>query len=63
MRIKIYDVDQNTGDETFNCQADLAECFESDDPELIEVEAQLHSQGRAWVGGGAAPLRLLMRVR
>ena len=62
MKIRIYDVDQDTGKESLQGEAFLSECFEPDDPELDDVLEQLTKQGRAWIGGGASPLRLLMTV-
>lgn len=61
MRVHIYDVDQNTAEETDRGIADLAECF----PDLAErcaAERELRANGRYWCGGGAASLVLLTRV-
>jgi hypothetical protein len=61
MKIKIYTIDQNTGTQTLEGECDLDEALDRDDPEYIEALDALQRQGRYLVGGGAAPLSLLMR--
>jgi hypothetical protein len=56
MQVRIVDVDQDTGEETFRCVAPLDSIFEDDVDERQTAAEQLRRQGRYWVGGGAAPL-------
>ena len=59
MRVKIYDY--VGADEVYRDTCDLSEAApDSDDYQLTLAELQL--MGRAWVGGGAAPLVLLIRA-
>jgi hypothetical protein len=63
MRVKIFDVDQDTGAETYREHCELIECFPDGrgDPEYWDAVTELvQGPGRYWVGGGAAPLVLLM---
>ena len=62
MFVKLYDCDQNGTTETFRAQCELIECFPDapDDPEYQLALAELKRAGRYWVGGGAAPLTLLI---
>lgn len=63
MNVKIYDVN-GYGEETLRSECDLLECFPDGalDDEYLQALAELRDAGRFWVGGGAAPLVLLMRV-
>jgi hypothetical protein len=65
MRVKIYDTDA-TGAEIFRAECDLAECGLDDngynDDEYAIALYELQNTGRYWIGGGASPLVLLMRV-
>jgi hypothetical protein len=59
---KIFDYDDEIG-ETYRCSAStLDEMFERDDPELLAVERELSASGRYWIGGGAAPLVLIIQI-
>jgi hypothetical protein len=60
MRVKIIDVAAN-GTETFRCTSRLEEIFPERDGEYDHAHDQIDRFGRAWIGGGAAPLTLLMR--
>jgi hypothetical protein len=65
MRCKIYQVDQNTGDETLINIRDSDEIAEDNsmtDAELIEMETEIRLVGRFWIGGGAAPLFCVTRA-
>ena len=62
MKVKVYDVDSETFAETFRAECDLSECFPDDDYDRHMAAAELQVCGRTWVGGGAAPLVLLMRT-
>ena len=62
MNVKIYDINQDTGEQTFRAVAYLADAMASDDDEYSAARAELQRSGRYWVGGGAAPLVLLMRT-
>jgi hypothetical protein len=63
MRVRIYDVDQNTGAETFVGEDWLGEILEHDDPEYALAEDYLRQVGTYRIGGGAAPLVMLQAVR
>lgn len=65
MRVKIFRVDQTTGAEILyrtSYASEIVEDNEMSDAEAAEMENALKSAGRYWLGGGAAPLFLLMRV-
>jgi hypothetical protein len=62
MHVKIYDIDDN-GNETFRSLCDLRECFPigpDTSAEYIVAHDELDRVGRYWVGGGAAPLVLMI---
>jgi hypothetical protein len=59
MKIKIYSVDQSTGEETCTDECDLDEALERGTDEFEEALSDLQQTGRHWVGGGAAALSLL----
>ncbi len=67
MQVKIYDVDSQ-GNEAFRAQCDLHDCFPDDsrdengNSEFLAALNELTRSGRVWIGGGAAPLVLLMRA-
>jgi hypothetical protein len=57
MRVRIFTVDQSTGEERPVAVADsLSECMPNEDNEYHETLAELEQFGRAWIGGGAAQL-------
>lgn len=60
MKVKIYDV-ADDGTETFRAECFLGEAFE-DHAEYQNAWFELLRSGRYWLGGGAAPLVLLMRA-
>jgi|HubBroStandDraft_4_1064222.scaffolds.fasta_scaffold01416_12 hypothetical protein len=66
MRVKVYKIDQNTGEETFERTCDLTDLFperdEGDEPAYADAHNELAQVGRVWIGGGAAPLFLLVRT-
>lgn len=61
MKVNIYAVDQNTGAQTLYARSVyLAGAMaDADDSERQDAAEKLRTQGRAWIGGGAAPLFLL----
>jgi hypothetical protein len=61
MRVKIYDTDKEGG-EYLRCACDLSDVFDPSDGdgEYQITLSELKRSGRVWVGGGAAPLVLLM---
>ncbi len=61
MQVRIYDCD-DAGNETFRAQCELRDCFPNDDEDFQKALAELKRSGRVWVGGGAAPLTILMNV-
>jgi hypothetical protein len=61
MRVKIYDIDSNTGEQTLRGEDATLAMFDDDD-DRHWVEHELRSRGRSYVGGGAAPLVLLVRA-
>lgn len=63
MRVHIIDIDQGTGAETYRTTCDLVECFTDDyhiDGAYHEALADLERCGRHRIGGGAAPLTLML---
>jgi hypothetical protein len=62
MKVRIYDIERETGAETFTGECELIEAFGDGarDPEYYEAFREIASVGRYWLGGGAAPLVLLM---
>ncbi len=60
MRIKIFDYTAD-GSETLRGEDWLDAIFERDDPEYEAARSELMAANRCWVGGGAAPLVLLIR--
>jgi hypothetical protein len=64
MRVRIYDVDQH-GNQTPSGECELVEAFGDGraDPDFLPAADELARAGRYWLGGGAAPLVLLMAVR
>lgn len=64
IQVDIFDVDQDTGTETFRCRAPLRECFpDPEDEEYHKAANYIDDCGRYWAGGGAAPLVRLVRAR
>jgi hypothetical protein len=61
-RVKIFDVDQTTGEETCRGEFDLAAIIDITE-ERREVWEELRKSGRYWFGGGAAALVLLTLVK
>ena len=63
MRVKVYDYTDN-GAETYRDEYELVECFGDGkaDPDYRPALTELATVGRYWIGGGAAPLVLLMRA-
>lgn len=62
MIIKLYAVDQTTGEESFQTDCYLRDCFDLEDADQLHdyehCEEQLREHGRVWIGGGAAALFL-----
>ena len=60
---KIYDYDAD-GNETFRGHSLwMDDMFpDHDDPERLDVERILQDDGRCWVGGGASPLVLIIKI-
>ena len=63
MRVQTYEIDQDTGTRgPLHWEGEFdAEVIE-DDAERAEIEAKLRASGEAYVGGGAMPLVLIVRV-
>lgn len=61
MQIKIYDVDQSEA-ETFRAECALRECFPDDAEGCNLARGYLAASGRYRLGGGAAPIVLLVRA-
>lgn len=65
MRVKVYKVDQNTGEETFERTAALDDLFDDSwegGADALSAACELEKAGRVWVGGGAAPLFYVVRL-
>lgn len=60
MRVDVYTVNQDTGEQTFSHQCNLTECYsevEVDElPPLEDVVEKLETGGSIFVGGGAGVL-------
>lgn len=63
MRVRVYAVDQDTGEEKYVNMSHLSELIETSDDEYADALNQLEKCGRYYIGGGAAQLFLLFRVR
>ena len=59
MKVKLYAVNQDTGEQTFDRICEINDLFE-DQNEAYVVNMEIKDSGRAWIGGGAAPLFLAM---
>lgn len=68
MRVHLIDIDQGTGAETYRTTCQLSECFpdagpsDEDYAEIGEAIINLATTGRHRLGGGAAPLVLLLNA-
>lgn len=62
MRVKVYQYTEGKPEE-FLTECDLTEALPTPDAEQALAYQELRDHGRCWVGGGASPLILLMRVR
>ena len=64
MKVTVYHCDATTGAERPGETCELLDVFGDgrEDPEYRPAVAELTKTGRYWLGGGAAPLVLLMRV-
>ncbi len=65
MRVRILEIDQNTGAETPQDEAELIDCFgdgRGNLEYLQAVDALVHGVGHYYIGGGAAPLFLLFNA-
>ena len=65
MRVNTYEVDRD-GNETLTGEnVELIECFGDGaaDLEYGRASLEINSYGRFWLGGGAAPLCVIRRVR
>lgn len=63
MRVRIIDVDQNSGEHKERGECDLRDCFFNEEEAYEAARDEIRASGRVWIGGGAAPLVLLMRVQ
>ena len=63
MRVRIYDYTDD-GAEVYRREAELVDVFGDGkaDPDYYKAGMELATVGRYWIGGGAAPLVLLMRA-
>lgn len=62
--VKVLRITQD-GSEVFERFSELRDCFPDDDQNDSDYQraaAEVQRSGRVWVGGGAAPMFLLMRV-
>lgn len=57
MKVKLFSVNQETGAETLERICEVQDMFE-DENEAYSVNMEIKASGRAWIGGGAAPLFL-----
>jgi hypothetical protein len=63
MIVKVFTVNQDTGAQTFVHHSELRDCFPDDDQNDTEYQNardEIGQVGRAWIGGGAAPLFLVV---
>lgn len=60
--VTLYRVDQATGEEKFERRERfVSDVMDMDDPEYEATVEELHDAGRAYIGGGAAPLFVIRR--
>lgn len=65
MRVHLIDIDQRTGAETYRTTCPLSECFPEQGPigdDFRDAMTYLRRHGRYRLGGGAAPLVLLLNA-
>ena len=62
MRVKLYQVDQDTAAETLQREGELADVIVDDDEEYYTIRNALETNGRCWIGGAAAPLFLAISI-
>lgn len=67
MRVKVFAIDQVTGEEKLTAaDVELSSLFPADEIDADEQEAhardEIERAGRVWIGGGAAQLNLVMPV-
>jgi hypothetical protein len=58
--VKVLRIEED-GTEVFERYSELRDCFPEDDIGYEEAYYEIGQVGRFWVGGGAAPLFLLIR--
>jgi hypothetical protein len=66
MRVNLYHVDYSMSGESLEwtgTAADFASNNDMADSDYAAMRNELERAGRYWIGGGAAPLFLLMRAR
>ena len=56
MQVKVYAVNQETGERTEAQISDTLDMFPDDEQSRISVEDEIRFSGRSWIGGGAAQL-------
>jgi hypothetical protein len=59
MKVRVYDTDE-IGNETLRCECELRDCFPDEIEEFYRVEDEIKRAGRCWVGGGGAPMIIIM---
>ena len=63
MQVKLFNVNQDTGEQSIiDANCNLADCFPGDDASYEGAIQLIKDNGRAWIGGGAAPLFLAVRA-
>jgi len=63
MKVRIIDIaEDGTEMPRSTCPSDLRSFFDASDDEYFTALRGIEASGRYWIGGGAAPLVLIMRV-
>ena len=63
MKVKLYAVNQDTGDMVFEKCVWLDDLFDEADEERHSAAREVRDVGRYWIGGGAAPLFYVSRAQ
>jgi hypothetical protein len=61
MKVKVYEVNMDLGNQKLVAECDHAKCFPGDPEEIAKAATFLNISGDYVTGGGASPLMLLVK--